>query len=180
MDRKTALQKGLKTYNTGQKCKHGHLSDRYTKSGNCVACVKRRATLWRIHERESYNEYHREYGGKNLRLIEKYLRDPSEVWFEHRSRQRTHLIMATPSWADHGKIRRIYEECLRLSHQFRREFEVVHIIPLRSRNVCGLHVAENLRVASHSFSHGKGNRFNSKKESKEAMKWLRERGLSST
>lgn len=30
---------GLKRYYTGVKCKHGHLSERFTSSGTCVTCV---------------------------------------------------------------------------------------------------------------------------------------------
>ena len=38
--RKEAAQKGLKTYFTGEACKHGHISYRYVKSGACSDCVK--------------------------------------------------------------------------------------------------------------------------------------------
>lgn len=38
--RQAAKEKGLKTYYTGQACKHGHDSYRYTQSGTCAACIK--------------------------------------------------------------------------------------------------------------------------------------------
>ena len=177
MDRKTAKQKGLRTYRTGKMCKHGHLSERYTKSGNCVACVKRRATLWRIKERESYNEYHRDYSTSNIKLVEKYLKDPDEIWFEKRTRQRAALKRATPPWADPVQIRFMYEECLRLSRHWHFDFMVGHHIPLRGRKVSGLHTPSNLRVVSPNFHDAQGNKFNSRKESKDLLKWLKERGL---
>ena len=40
MKRAEAKAQGLKFYNTGKPCKHGHLSDRYTSTGICVECVK--------------------------------------------------------------------------------------------------------------------------------------------
>jgi len=40
MERKEAAAAGLKKYNTGRPCKHGHLSDRYVDSGACSACLK--------------------------------------------------------------------------------------------------------------------------------------------
>ena len=40
MKRAEAKAQGLKFYNTGKPCKHGHLSDRYTSTAICVACVK--------------------------------------------------------------------------------------------------------------------------------------------
>ncbi len=40
MERKEATAKGLKKYNTGRPCKHGHIADRYVESGACSACLK--------------------------------------------------------------------------------------------------------------------------------------------
>lgn len=39
MDRKTAKSLHMMHYNTGNPCIKGHLSDRYTSTGNCVKCV---------------------------------------------------------------------------------------------------------------------------------------------
>ena len=40
MKKREAKAQGLKFYCTGKLCKHGHLSDRYTSTAVCVACVK--------------------------------------------------------------------------------------------------------------------------------------------
>lgn len=40
MKRREAKALGLKTYNTGKPCKHGHLSDRYTSTAICIECVR--------------------------------------------------------------------------------------------------------------------------------------------
>lgn len=39
IDRQTAVAQGLTKYYTGTPCKHGHLSERYTKAASCCACV---------------------------------------------------------------------------------------------------------------------------------------------
>lgn len=39
MERKTAIERGLKRYFTGKACKHGHLADRITVSGACSVCA---------------------------------------------------------------------------------------------------------------------------------------------
>lgn len=39
--RQKAFDDGLPRYNTGVPCKHGHMSDRYTVNGGCVACASR-------------------------------------------------------------------------------------------------------------------------------------------
>ena len=69
----------------------------------------------------------------------------------------------------------MYEEAERLSAQMGMEFQVVHDIPLRGRVVCGLHIPENLRVASDSWRNLR--KFSTKRAEKELEEWLRERGL---
>ncbi len=40
MERKEAAAAGLKKYNTGRPCKHGHIAERYVDSGACYECLK--------------------------------------------------------------------------------------------------------------------------------------------
>lgn len=42
VSRRTAEARGLKRYFTGKPCKRGHLAERYTSNGKCVACVSPR------------------------------------------------------------------------------------------------------------------------------------------
>lgn len=72
--------------------------------------------------------------------------------------RRALLLNATPAWADSGDTQRVYE----LADYMQRIDGVVrhvdHIIPLCGKNVCGLHVANNLRVATAEENRRKGNR----------------------
>jgi hypothetical protein len=54
MKRAEAKAQGLKFYNTGKPCKHGHLSDRYTKYGKCVECTVVQSVAWRIENPEKH------------------------------------------------------------------------------------------------------------------------------
>lgn len=54
--------------------------------------------------------------------------------------------IATPPWADFDLIRAFYTEAKRLEVLTGIKHEVDHIIPIRGRGVCGLHVHTNLRV----------------------------------
>ena len=47
MKKRDAQEQGLKFYCTGKPCKHGHISDRYTKTGHCIECVKIQSTQWK-------------------------------------------------------------------------------------------------------------------------------------
>lgn len=105
------------------------------------------------------------------------MKDPKEIWFDKTHRARKALERATPDWADPAGIRRMYEECIRLSEQMGLEFEVDHVIPVHNRKVCGLHVPDNLKVVSHSLNRIKGNKFNTDAASVDLLRWLKERGL---
>ena len=71
----------------------------------------------------------------------------AKVLASTRKRQAT-LINACPSWADHKKIMIIYAVAKFLNDNCIHglKYHVDHIIPLRGKNVCGLHVHNNLQV----------------------------------
>lgn len=43
VSRQTALAEGMEKYFTGIPCKHGHISERYTKHRSCIQCLKKAA-----------------------------------------------------------------------------------------------------------------------------------------
>lgn len=51
---------------------------------------------------------------------------------------KTQKINAMPSWVDKDEIKSFYENCPEGYH-------VDHIVPLRGKTVCGLHIIENLQ-----------------------------------
>lgn len=52
----------------------------------------------------------------------------------------------TPQWADINKIKQVYKKARQLTDQTGIQYEVDHYYPLRGKTVCGLHIAENLRI----------------------------------
>ena len=66
--------------------------------------------------------------------------------------RRSYFDKITPAWADHTAIRRFYAACP-AGHQ------VDHVIPIRNKKVCGLHVLENLQYLSPDANKRKLNRF---------------------
>ncbi len=55
--RAEALKLGLKNYYTGEPCKHGHISERYTVNTRCLDCINEYAQTKEFKEkRKQYNE----------------------------------------------------------------------------------------------------------------------------
>ena len=66
-------------------------------------------------------------------------------------------IKATPGWVDHNLILQVYDRAKQLMVETGGEWHVDHIVPLKSKIVCGLHVQNNLEVLPASENIAKGN-----------------------
>lgn len=128
-----------------------------------------RVRRWREINRDSYNEYMTRYNRVLPSDIEVMLENPDEIWFEREYRKRKNMKIATPDWVDAREIRRIYEECVRLSKKMGMRFSVHHDVPISHRNVCGLHVPANLRVVSERYKDGVGRKFYPKRIEQEML-----------
>ena len=66
--------------------------------------------------------------------------------------ERAARLQRLPAWADREKIKEFYMNCP-------EGFHVDHIIPLRGKNVSGLHVIENLQYLPAKENISKSNKF---------------------
>ena len=65
---------------------------------------------------------------------------------------------ATPSWVDWSEIQEIYRKADERTRATGVLHHVDHLVPLKSKIVCGLHVPWNLRVVTAEENQAKGNR----------------------
>lgn len=70
-----------------------------------------------------------------------------------KARRRQRVRHATPAWADRRELDAVYAEADRLN------LTVDHIIPLKHKLVCGLHVPANLQLLTRSENCRKSNKF---------------------
>lgn len=75
------------------------------------------------------------------------------------ARRRCARINSQPAWVAQHEIAAIYKTCVEISKRTGVEHHVDHIVPLRGRKVCGLHVPWNLQVIPSVENLRKGNKF---------------------
>jgi hypothetical protein len=71
----------------------------------------------------------------------------------NRANYRASVLQASPPWLtkEHKReIAQVYKESVRLSSETGEQYHVDHIVPLRGKTVCGLHVPWNLRAITAS------------------------------
>jgi 5-methylcytosine-specific restriction endonuclease McrA len=66
--------------------------------------------------------------------------------------------VATPKWSERSAIERVYRAAARLSEMLGIDYEVDHIVPIRSEIVSGLHVHANLQLLAAPENNQKSNR----------------------
>lgn len=183
--REEAKKSGSKYYFTGQPCKHGHIAARKTK-GACIECLKiewvkgneTRADYFReYNKREDVKDRKNEWYQENREaVINNAATRPAHVLREYRNawkvnnktqvladnkvRRRKHRE-ATPPWLTRkqkSEIRQLYQIAITMTQTTGEQYVVDHIVPLRSHEVCGLHVPWNLRVITQEENLKKSNK----------------------
>jgi len=76
----------------------------------------------------------------------KHYAENKAYYFEKTATRRATLLRAMPQWVNSTELRRFYKQAIRLTKETGVRHAVDHIVPLRGRKVCGLHVPWNLQV----------------------------------
>ena len=183
--REEAKKTGSKYYFTGQPCKHGHIAARKTK-GACIECLKVEWIKGNETRADYFREYNKREDVKDRKNVwyqenreqviaasntiplhkkAQYKRDWKErntVWTraDTKARRRKHRE-ATPPWLTRkqkSEIRQLYQIAITMTQTTGEQYVVDHIVPLRSHEVCGLHVPWNLRVITQEENLKKSNK----------------------
>jgi 5-methylcytosine-specific restriction endonuclease McrA len=179
--RAEAKSTGAKFYFTGTPCVRGHVALRKTK-GACVECIKEdwavdnekrkskpkseaaKAAGKRYYERNKESVIARAAARpveEKRRLQAQYKdRNVDVVRADTSVRKRRHRE-ATPKWLTQEQrmsMRQLYIQARRLTEVTGERYVVDHIVPLRSHEVCGLHVPWNLRVITQEENLKKSNK----------------------
>lgn len=169
--RAAAIAAGAQFYFTGKKCARGHIAERYTVSKSCKLCFaeykrengKRLNAEWHQKNKDRRAEYDREKRRAKLDYYRSKGRErqknKSAEYLEAVRRRDAAKISAMPKWADVDAIKSIYKKCALISEITGIKHHVDHIVPLRGKNVCGLHIPINLQIITASENMSKSNSF---------------------
>lgn len=73
-------------------------------------------------------------------------------------RRRANKLQSIPGWLDAGAVEHIYAKAAEWSSILGVKLHVDHIVPLKSKLVCGLHTHANLQLLAATDNISKGNR----------------------
>lgn len=179
--RKLAFLNGDTHYFTGRQCKRGHIAKRRVDSKQCVLCAKEISAkiyslnkekitsmnmVWRLANPDSKKKADKKWKSKNKQYVAEQHKawkekNPQKVAAWTRKRQADKLNR-TPKWVDSNEICAMGEFYSLAAIKTRLtgyKWEVDHIIPLKGRNVSGLHTIYNLQVIPAIENRSKNNKF---------------------
>ena len=116
-----------------------------------------KAAAYREKNRKALAEYTATWKANNLErareAFRRCYRNRRHDYIVRARARRSHIVLATPAWADQTRIAEIYREA------GVKGLHVDHAIPLKGKLVCGLHVETNLQLLAPVENLKKGNRY---------------------
>jgi hypothetical protein len=121
-----------------------------------------RMTKWRLANPEKFKEIKRRFRTQHREQIRQecraYGRANKDKINAKTMRRKAAILHATPAWANPLKILEFYTAREAVQELLEVNIEVDHIVPLKSKLVCGLHCEANLQLMTGSANCVKGNR----------------------
>jgi len=167
--RQEAVQQGLPRYFLGVPCGNGHISEKLVKRNRCVACKNEANLRYKAKNREVLSQKERKRYHEKKEEICAYWRHKNALnpeknrartrkWREenkdrYRDQQRYHQAIRSRSvkQASMGhrfskEMKAISAKCRAITKRTGEMHHVDHIVPIKGRNVCGLHVPWNTQI----------------------------------
>jgi len=159
---------------TCTKCKEAQaLSEFYRHKGYadgynsyCKNCFKQYQVEYKSKNRIKIRERKKEWSRNNKNKVrsydKRYYDNNKDKVHAYNAKRRANRLQAIPRGLierDHINIIRLYKDIKECQWLSESKLEVDHIIPLKHKNVCGLHVIWNLQVLTKKENNIKKNKF---------------------
>lgn len=134
----------------------------YAKQRICKTCHNAKSAAYRQENKSKLADYMTKYREANRDKILSYDRNSKQQratknsnyyrinkkkWAAYSAKRRAQKSQATPSWADVKRVQSYYDVAAFFNEvNGYVKYHVDHIVPLRGKKVCGLHVHTNLRI----------------------------------
>jgi hypothetical protein len=178
--RDAAKASGLDRYMPEKPCINGHHCERYVSTNLCVTCKKETfkkayakdkdrwlsyAAQWRDNNRQYVNEYSRMYAKTNPKKVKEIFKAyRADNMYKHVANERlaaAKRMGRLPNWItkEHlNQMEQIYYHAETIQKRSGIRMAVDHIVPLKNKKVCGLHVPWNLQIMDFSANCAKHNK----------------------
>lgn len=156
--RAEARAAGSARYFTGKPCRHGHTAPRRVTDTVCVACGQDKHKNNLARKLEYARQYRRANSEKIREAMKAYYENNKHLFYSFNRLRRAQTRQAQPTWVDTRAVADFYRRAIELSSLRGIKYHVDHIVPLRGKNVCGLHVPWNLQVIPASENLSKSNK----------------------
>ena len=114
-------------------------------------------------QKEKRSKYFKEWIEKNKDKIIQYdkerYQNNKHVYIQRSALRKANKLNATPKWADIEQIKLFYKKAKQLTINTGIMHHVDHIVPLKNKNVCGLHVEHNLQILTAKENLAKSNKY---------------------
>lgn len=140
-----------------------HRVSKYGFNSICKICKAKQDSEYAKKNKEKVNEKKKKWAIANKEKIKlakaKWQQNNKSFGAKTTAKYRYNKHNATVLWADFSAIEIEYELAAWCTKVTGEKYHVDHIIPIQGKNVCGLHVHNNLRVVLASENISKSNKF---------------------
>jgi hypothetical protein len=139
-------------------------------ASECRECKRIKDREYAIKNKEVIKKRSKEWYYKNYEYAIEQHRIRGKIWRQNNpdkncaksNKKRADKLQATPKWLtkEHlEEIKIIYRQAKELEKVFPWKQHVDHIVPLKNKDVCGLHVPWNLQILKAEVNISKGNKY---------------------
>lgn len=160
--RNVAKERGIKTYFTGEPCKHGHISERHTIDTKCIDCKREKDKRYYSRNKDAIidkvNSWSKEYPEKRKEYYEKWKNKDRERYLviarnsQHRVRAKRRGTEVNFSPEISEWVLRQEKICRYCGARCSEKYEIDHFYPICSG---GKHEIENLVICCPSCNRSK-------------------------